>query len=48
MTKYYINYSKQETVAVPNPTSYLTAKMLQRGFVEVTETEWQEYVDRIE
>lgn len=44
MTKYYINYSTSETEMFPNVTEYAHIKMLERGFLEVTEKQWDEYV----
>ena len=44
MTKYYINYLTNETVAVPNATEYAHNNMLKKGFKEVSENEIDDYV----
>ena len=42
---YFINRLTNEAETLPNPTEYSIMMMKQRGFIEVSEEEWQKYVD---
>lgn len=43
-TKYYLNYITQEAESIPNTTEYSHNRMMQRGFKEVSDKEFDDYI----